>query len=70
MRLLVTLLSLLLLAGAAAQASLPPGFAGQVEAVRPAAENLYLDLHRNPELGFREFETAKKTGRTHAFAGL
>ena len=61
MKVLAAAIVPLVLAGAAAQASpLLAGIKGQVEAIAPAAEALYVDLHRNPELGFQEVETAKK----------
>lgn len=48
-------------AGAASQpASLPAPFAAQLNAEYPAVESLYQDLHRNPELGFQEHQTAAK----------
>jgi amidohydrolase len=47
--------------GAAAHAApLPPTFAAQINAMYPAVETLYQDLHRNPELAFNEHQTAKK----------
>ena len=33
---------------------------GQVDAIYPAIEALYIDLHKNPELGFQETQTAGK----------
>ena len=39
-------------------APLPPQFATQLAANYPAIENLYQQLHRNPELGFNEQQTA------------
>lgn len=53
-------LFLLALAGAVRAAPLPPGFAAQLDAAYPAVEALYLDLHRNPELGMNEHRTAAK----------
>jgi amidohydrolase len=55
----------LILAGAAAAAAahaapLPPTFAEQINAMYPAVETLYQDLHRSPELAFSEHQTAKK----------
>jgi len=47
--------------GASAQAApLPAPFAQQLNANYPAIEALYQDLHRNPELGFAEHQTAAK----------
>ncbi|MGZ5009977.1 MAG: hypothetical protein ACXV74_03340, partial [Methylobacter sp.] len=43
-----------LIGGAAGAAQLPAPFAEQLNANYPAIENLYQDLHRNPELGFDE----------------
>src|SRR5215204_432182 len=34
--------------------------AAQIEAIYPAIEALYIDLHRNPELAFQETQTAAK----------
>jgi len=34
--------------------------AAQIEAIYPAIEALYIDLHKNPELGFQETQTAAK----------
>src|ERR1700676_4646999 len=34
--------------------------ASEVDAVYPDIETLYIDLHRNPELGFQEVQTAAK----------
>jgi len=52
----------LLLAGAVTQsataAELPAPFAAQLNANYPAVETLYQELHRNPELGFNEHQTA------------
>lgn len=52
----------LLFAGAAANtahaAALPAPFAAQLNANYPAIESLYQDLHRHPELGFDEHQTA------------
>jgi amidohydrolase len=39
-------------------APLPAPFAAQLNANYPAIESLYQDLHRNPELGFAEHQTA------------
>src|SRR3954468_3634588 len=47
-------------AATAAAAPLPAPFAAQLDAEYPAIETLYQDLHRNPELGFDEHQTAKK----------
>jgi len=49
-----------LIGGAAGAAALPAPFAEQLNANYPAIENLYQDLHRNPELGFNEHQTAAK----------
>jgi hippurate hydrolase len=46
--------------GVAQAASLPAPFAEQLNANYPSVENLYQDLHRNPELGFNEHRTAAK----------
>jgi len=47
--------------GAAVQAApLPAPFAAQLNANYPAIETMYQDLHRNPELGFAEHQTAAK----------
>lgn len=51
---------LLASAGAAHGAALPPAIAAQLQANYPAVEQLYLDLHRHPEIAFQEVETAKK----------
>lgn len=48
------------LGGAAHAASLPAPFEQQINANYPSVETLYQDLHRNPELGFSEHQTAKK----------
>jgi hippurate hydrolase len=47
-------------AAAAHAAPLPPTFAEQINAMYPAVETLYQDLHRSPELAFSEHQTAKK----------
>jgi hippurate hydrolase len=47
-------------AHAAGAAALPAPFAEQLNASYPAIETLYQDLHRNPELGFNEHQTAAK----------
>jgi hippurate hydrolase len=47
-------------AGAAHGAALPAPFDQQLNAIYPSVETLYQDLHRNPELGFNEHQTAKK----------
>jgi hippurate hydrolase len=49
-----------LAAGVANAAPLPAPFAEQLNANYPAIETLYQDLHRNPELGFNEHQTAAK----------
>jgi len=41
-------------------AALPAPFAAQLNADYPRLENLYQDLHANPELGFSEQQTAAK----------
>jgi amidohydrolase len=48
------------LGGAAQAAPLPATFTEQLNAMYPAVETLYQDLHRNPELAFNEHQTAKK----------
>ncbi|MGZ5201698.1 MAG: amidohydrolase [Telluria sp.] len=53
-------LAMAALTGAAQAANLPPPFAAQLNANYPQVESLYQDLHRHPELGFNEHETAKK----------
>ncbi len=45
---------------AAGAAALPAPFVEQLNASYPAIETLYQDLHRNPELGFNEHQTAAK----------
>ena len=52
--------ALLASAGAAHGAALPPAIAAQLQANYPAVEQLYLDLHRHPEIAFQEVETARK----------
>jgi hippurate hydrolase len=47
-------------AGAAHAAPLPATVAEQLDAMFPAVETLYQDLHRNPELAFNEHQTARK----------
>jgi hippurate hydrolase len=47
-------------AAAAGAASLPAPISTQLNANYPAVETLYQDLHRNPELGFNEHQTAAK----------
>jgi hippurate hydrolase len=47
-------------ASAAGAASLPAPIATQLNANYPALETFYQDLHRNPELGFNEHQTAAK----------
>jgi hippurate hydrolase len=44
----------------AGAAALPAPFVEQLNASYPAIETLYQDLHRNPELGFNEHQTAAK----------
>jgi len=46
--------------GAAGAAALPAPFTEQLAANYPGIETLYQDLHRNPELGFDEHQTAAK----------
>jgi hippurate hydrolase len=55
-----TLLLAGIIGGAAHAATLPAPFAEQLNANYPAVETLYQDLHRNPELGFNEHQTAAK----------
>jgi len=55
-----TLLLAGVIGGAASAATLPAPFAEQLNASYPAVETLYQDLHRNPELGFNEHQTAAK----------
>lgn len=43
-----------------AQAALPEPISKQLDAMYPAVEAMYIDLHKNPELAFNEHETAKK----------
>ena len=52
------LVALLVASTLSAQSS--SGVAAEVDAVYPRSEALYLDLHRHPELSFRETETAAK----------
>jgi len=52
--------ALLASTGAAHGAALPPAIAAQLQANYPAVEELYLDLHRHPEIAFQEVETARK----------
>ncbi|KAF1858517.1 hypothetical protein Lal_00015034 [Lupinus albus] len=61
-RILRTTLFLAGVAGnaAAGAAALPAPFAEQLNASYPAIETLYQDLHRNPELGFDEHQTAAR----------
>jgi hippurate hydrolase len=47
-------------AAAASAAPLPAPIASQLNANYPALETFYQDLHRNPELGFNEHQTAAK----------
>ena len=64
---------LVMVAVAAAQTGHPVPLvfsAGQVNAIYPEVEALYIDLHRNPELGFHEQRSAAHTGRTHACAWI
>ncbi len=41
-----------------ARAATPTVPAAEIDAAYPAIEKLYQELHRNPELGFREYKTA------------
>lgn len=64
-RILRTALILAGVLGAVAHAAplpapLPASFSAQLNAEYPALETLYQDLHRNPELGFDEHQTAAK----------
>ena len=54
------LLAGVVVAGAAHAAPLPPAMTAQLDAMYPAVETLYQDLHRHPELAFNEHQTAKK----------
>jgi hippurate hydrolase len=45
---------------AAQEAPFTTPTAAQIEAIYPAIEALYIDLHKNPELGFQETQTAAK----------
>lgn len=52
----------------------PPGpptriVAAGLRAVRPGVEELYRDLHRHPELGFRDHRTAGRAAQTLRSAG-
>jgi amidohydrolase len=47
-------------AGVANSAPLPQAFTEQLNASYPAIEALYQDLHRHPELAFKEHQTAAK----------
>ncbi len=56
-----TLIAVLLLASFALAADTPSApTPAQVDAVYPQVESLYIDLHKNPELGFHEQNTAAK----------
>jgi hippurate hydrolase len=55
-----TLLLAGIIGGGTHAATLPAPFAEQLNANYPAVETLYQDLHRNPELGFNEHQTAAK----------
>ena len=57
-RILFTSLLLAGVVSGAAHAALPAPFAEQMHANYPAIETLYQELHRNPELGFSEHQTA------------
>ena len=50
--------SCVMLAGQAAPWTTPT--AAQIDAIYPAIEALYIDLHKNPELAFQETQTAAK----------
>ena len=52
-----------LVGGTAGAATLPAPFAEQLNANYPAIESLYQDLHRNPEIGFAEHQTAAKLAK-------
>jgi len=54
------LVSLLLLLSLAATASAQTASSKEVETVYPAAHDLYIDLHQNPELSSHETQTASK----------
>jgi amidohydrolase len=63
-RLLVQSLLFASTVGSAAHAaSLPAPFAEQLNANYPGVESLYQELHRNPELGFAEHQTAANLAR-------
>lgn len=47
-------------ASCTAQAALPETISKQLDAMYPAVEAMYVDLHKNPELAFNEHDTAKK----------
>jgi hippurate hydrolase len=55
-----TLLLAGIIGGTASAAQLPAPLTEQLNANYPAIENLYQDLHRNPELGFDEHKTSAK----------
>src|SRR5690242_5784308 len=52
-----------LIGASAGAATLPAPFADQLNANYPAIESLYQDLHRNPEIGFAEHQTAAKLAK-------
>ncbi len=54
------LAKLLLLTSLAATASAQTASSKEIEAVYPAAHDLYVDIHRNPELSSHETQTASK----------
>jgi amidohydrolase len=54
------LVSLLLLLSLAATASAQTASSKEIEAVYPAAHDLYIDIHQNPELSSHETQTASK----------
>ena len=54
------LVKLLLLISLAANASAQTASSKEIETVYPAAHELYIDLHRNPELSSHETQTASK----------
>jgi len=57
---IMRLVRLLLLLSIAASASAQTASSKEIEAVYPAAHELYIDLHQNPELSSHETQTASK----------
>src|ERR1700704_2871475 len=55
----VALLLVFAVSGAGQTAAVTPTIA-EVDAIYPAIESFYIDLHRNPELAFQEVRTAGK----------